>query len=109
MPSLQRNESTTLPRRTSPIAFKRPKSRLRGEILADLVARYESERCQVNGIAGTLWAAMNAVTEHADYSNGKRHVGTAEAQASRKFESVLSGDADELKQVAYTEAMKMTR
>jgi uncharacterized protein DUF932 len=62
----------------------------RGEILDDIITRFESERCRVNGIAGTLWAAMQACTESADYSNGKRHVGSKDAQASRKFESVLT-------------------
>jgi hypothetical protein len=81
----------------------------RGEILEDIISRFESERCQVNGIAGSLWAAMNAVTEHADYANGKRHVGTSEAQASRKFESVLAGDADEMKQAAYQGALALAR
>ena len=44
-------------------------------------------------------------TEHADYANGRRHVGSAHAQASRKFESVLNGDADTLKQNAYRLAL----
>jgi phage/plasmid-like protein (TIGR03299 family) len=81
----------------------------RGEILADIIERYESERCNVNGIGGSLWSALNAVTEHADYANGKRHVGSSEAQASRKFESVLAGDADEMKQVAYVQALALVR
>lgn len=78
----------------------------RGEILDDIIKRFESERCNVHGIGGTAWAVLQSVTEHADYANGKRHVGTPNAQASRKFESVLAGDADQLKQVALQVAVK---
>jgi phage/plasmid-like protein (TIGR03299 family) len=81
----------------------------RCEILDDIITRYNSERCNVNGIGGTAWAALQACTESADYMNGKRHVGTSEAQASRKFESVLAGDADEMKQQALVEALALTR
>ncbi len=54
----------------------------------------------IGGIRGTKWGVFNAVTEHADYSK-KRMIGTAEARLSRQFESVLNGEADEIKQTAY--------
>ena len=83
--------------------------RSRGEILDDILERFESERCRTNGIAGTVWSALQACTEHFDYHTDKRKVGTTEAQMSRRFESVLAGDRDEGKQVAYTQAMQLTR
>lgn len=76
----------------------------RKELLEDMLHRYESERCGINGMRGTVWAGLNAVTEHADHNKITRYTGSDHARASRRFESVLSGDADELKQVAYTAA-----
>lgn len=79
----------------------------RGEILADILDRYDGERCGINGMRGTVWAGFNALTERADYGNGQRHVGTNEAQLSRRMESVLAGDADTMKQAAYSRAMQL--
>ena len=73
----------------------------RENVLEDILTRYESERCGVSGIRGTKWAAFNAVTEHADYAQPRRKVGTEAERLSRRFESVLTGDADELKQTAF--------
>ncbi len=81
----------------------------RGEILHDIIERYHGERCRANGIEGTVWSALNAVTEHADYAKSKRKVGTRNEQDSRRFDSVLSGDADEMKQVAFTQALQLIR
>lgn len=81
----------------------------RAAVLEDILDRYESERCGVGSIRGTAWAAFNAVTEHADHNTlakpGTRKRSEAEA-ASRKFESVISGEADEMKQVAFEIAMR---
>lgn len=80
----------------------------RGEILADMLDRYESERCGLNGQRGTAWAALNAVTESADHGKlGGRFVGSESARASRRFESILTGDADEAKQVALDKALAL--
>jgi phage/plasmid-like protein (TIGR03299 family) len=80
----------------------------RGEVLEDILSRYESERCGLNGQRGTAWAALNAVTESADHGKlGGRFTGTENARASRRFESILTGDADEAKQVAYQSAMAL--
>lgn len=81
----------------------------RGDILADVLKRLEGERCRVNGISGTAWAGLNAFTEHADYAPPSRRTGTAESQYSRKFESVLDGDGDKMKQAAFTRAMQLAR
>lgn len=74
-------------------------------VLEEILARYEGERCGVNGMRGTAWSALNAVTEYADHSAKVRYVGEPESRKSRKFESTIAGDADELKQVAFTEAL----
>jgi hypothetical protein len=69
--------------------------------LEAILTRYDSDRCGVGGIRGTKWAAFNAVTEHADYAHPRRKVGTEADRLSRWFESVLTGDADEIKQTAF--------
>ena len=73
----------------------------RGEILTDILERYDSSANGINGMRGTAWAAFNAVTEHADHNRIGRQKGTAEARASRRFESAISGQADEMKQAAF--------
>jgi NADPH-dependent glutamate synthase beta subunit-like oxidoreductase len=78
----------------------------RGEILADIIERYEGEKCGVGSIRGTAWAAWNAVTEHADHAKIGRQASDATTRQSRRFESVISGEADNLKQVAFAIAMK---
>lgn len=81
----------------------------REEVLADIIERYESERCGIGSIRGTAWAAFNAITEHADH-NRLAKPGTWKRsdadKAARKFESVISGDMDDMKQVAFELAMK---
>jgi phage/plasmid-like protein (TIGR03299 family) len=80
----------------------------RGEILQDMLDRYESERCGFNGQRGTAWAALNAVTESADHGKlAGRFTGTENQRASRRFESILTGAADEAKQVAYRKALAL--
>lgn len=76
----------------------------RKSLLADIIERYESERCGINGMRGTVWAGLNAVTEHADHNKIVRFNGSESAKESKRFESVLMGDADKLKQIAYTSA-----
>lgn len=81
----------------------------REEVLADIIERYESERCGIGSIRGTAWAAFNAVTEHADHNRltkpGAWKRSDAD-KAARKFESVISGDMDDMKQIAFELAMK---
>jgi phage/plasmid-like protein (TIGR03299 family) len=78
----------------------------RSEILQDMLERYESERCGFNGQRGTAWAGLNAVTESADHGKlGGRFVGGEQDKRSRRFESILTGEADEAKQLAYQKAL----
>lgn len=73
----------------------------RANVLDDILERYESSRCTPRG---TAWAAFNSITEAADFGPlGGRQVGVN--KDSRKFESVINGDADEAKQVAYQKVM----
>lgn len=76
----------------------------RGEILDDIMNRYESERCHPRG---TAWAAFNAITEHADHNTVGRQSSDTQTRLSRRFESVLAGDRDEMKQMAFATAMAL--
>lgn len=77
----------------------------RSEILNDIIMRYDGEKNGVGGMRGTVWAGFNAVTESSDW--GFRYKGSEDVRESRRFESVLSGEADELKQAAYSKASAM--
>jgi hypothetical protein len=52
----------------------------RGSIPDDILNRYEQERTGIGGARGAAWAALNAVTEHADHRAGGRRV---DARAER--------------------------
>lgn len=78
----------------------------REEILEDILNRYESERCGKGDMRGTTWAAFNAVTEHADHAKVGKQSRDLELRASRRFESVMTGPADEMKQAAFQVAMR---
>lgn len=78
----------------------------REKVLEEILERYEGERCGFGDMRGTAWAGFNAVTEYADHSKQGRKVGDEEERASRRFESVLIGEMDNMKQVAYEMAMK---
>lgn len=70
----------------------------RQELLEDIVARHDGERCKPRG---TVYGAFNAVTEAADHGGYKRF-----GSEDKRFESILYGEADALKQAAYTVAMQ---
>jgi phage/plasmid-like protein (TIGR03299 family) len=77
----------------------------RENLLEELAERYDSERCGVGGIRGSAWAALQAATESADFGGlGGRQVGRD--KKSRRFESVLTGDADAVKQIAYEKVLR---
>lgn len=78
----------------------------RKNLLTDILTRYESGTNGVGGMRGSAWSGLNAVTEAADHGPlGGRFSGTDHDKASRRFESVLSGRADEVKQVAFAAAV----
>lgn len=73
----------------------------RAELLADMMTRYESERCGIDGIRGSKWAAFNAVTESVDHRVPKGMRGTLDQKRSRLWESNMVGDGDRMKQTAF--------
>lgn len=77
----------------------------RGEILMDILERYEAEKNGTNGMRGTGWSYYNAVTEHADHHTLGRKVGSQEVRDSRRLESILEGDGDQMKQAALEKAL----
>jgi len=78
----------------------------RKEMFNAMLESYESDRSPARGMA---WACFNAVSEFADHKLHKfgRQVGTDKVRAERRFESVLTGDADFLKQNAYEIVLAM--
>ena len=71
----------------------------RGAIMEDLMTRYEEEN-QGKAGRGTAWAGFNSVTEHANHSQGQRR-GNGERQATRRFESIIDGPADDMMQAGF--------
>jgi len=78
----------------------------REEILEDIIERYEGTRNGFANMRGTAWSAFNAITEHADHSKMGRESADPLTRASRRFESVIAGTADQMKQVAFEYALK---
>lgn len=71
------------------------------ELLVDILERFESERNNNKpSIQGSAWAAYNAVTEHADHSPLYRFRGTDTQRKESRFNSVLNGRAQEIKETA---------
>lgn len=77
----------------------------RRSILDEMIQNLDRETNRANDMAGTVWAAMNAATEYADHYQPGRKVGTTAEQSARYFESTLNGERDEIKQVAYRQAL----
>ena len=77
----------------------------RVNVLDDILNRYEQKRSGPGGARGTAWAALNAVTEHADHWVGVRKVGTQAERDGRRMESILTGERDEMKQTALAAAL----
>jgi hypothetical protein len=73
----------------------------RAYLLTDMIERFNGPKCGIGGIRGSAWSAFNAATEQADHLAPRRKVGTEEQQASRRWESALTGDGDRMKQIAY--------
>jgi phage/plasmid-like protein (TIGR03299 family) len=76
----------------------------RGGLLEDMIERWEQE----NNRGGSVFHALNVATEAVDHGPlGGRFVGSDEKRASSRFDSVLSGRGDDIKQEAYTRAVAM--
>src|SRR5581483_4779820 len=69
----------------------------RRNILEEILEAHEGQKNGVKGMRGTGWGVMNAVTEVANHGEAFRpRKGSDEDKASRRFESILTGDADRL-------------
>lgn len=80
----------------------------REAIFEDCLHRYES-RTQ-NGTRGTAWGAYNAMSESADHGKlGGRYQGDDHNRLSNQMMSVIEGNADERKQLAYNVALSYAR
>lgn len=75
----------------------------RKSVLEDILDRHESERCEPHG---TLWGVFNAVTEHVDHFDHRQR-GDKKEREFRKFESSLYGKGDDMKQIAYQNALEL--
>lgn len=60
------------------------------------------------GVAGTAWAAFNAVTEYADHQRGTRGRDEAD-RADNRLYSNWFGSSNDIKQVAYEQALVMAK
>ena len=76
--------------------------------LEKLHANFTDGTNTVGGMRGTLWAALNAATEYADYQ--RRFRGTDQAaKAENRLDSIWFGSANEFKQQAYRAAVELAR
>lgn len=81
----------------------------RGNMLDELLERYESKTQGVDGIRGSGWSSFNAVTESVNYGLlGGVQRKDAEA-TDRRFESIISGNGDDTMQVAYQQILEKVR
>jgi phage/plasmid-like protein (TIGR03299 family) len=94
---------TEAERKLKETLFRREIER-RGDILEQMVKAHEDRKNGLGGMRGTLWGTLNAVTQAADHGGVFRYTGSEEDRAGRKFESILTGPADELKQAAFEAA-----
>jgi len=70
-----------------------------------LTETYRNERQLVEGVAGTAWAAFNAVTEHIDHL--PRRGGTRQRKAEARFNVCLYGAGRDMKQRALEAACRI--
>jgi phage/plasmid-like protein (TIGR03299 family) len=85
------------------------KIKAREGMIDELWDRYEGKTNGVGGIRGTGWACFNAVTEAADHGTvltGKYTGGDKSESASRRFDSIVNGRSDSLKQLAFDRVLE---
>lgn len=70
--------------------------------LDDLLALFDQGKgTEITGVKGTVWGAYNAVTEYADYFNGKKN--------DTRANSTLFGAGAQMKERAYSLAMELVK
>ena len=95
-------------RRDEEARLETVKSR-RKELMADMLERFESDRC--NGkpsIAGSMWAAVNAVTESVDHSPLYTYRGSPQVRRESRFMSIMDGRASEITNAAISLALNLS-
>ena len=80
----------------------------RAALLEEVLTMHDEPTNTLNGMGGTGWAALNAVTQavnHGRLGNGFR----GDGKESRKFESVISDRGDDIMQTALTVALEYAK
>lgn len=82
----------------------------RANILEEILNIHHSEKgfSSANGTRNTLWHGVNSVTNFTNHSKSYRHLGTAEAKATRRLDSILGGERDEMNQAAFKTAVALS-
>ncbi len=92
----------------TPEDIKNPKSRraqkYQGEVSQWLANFRDDERQTAQSTNGTVWAALNAITQ---YANHERTVRNEKQDATRRVDSVLFGTAGDLNKAAYDAAVAL--
>lgn len=88
--------------------IKNPKSRrsqkYAGEVAQWLANFRDDKRQTAQSTSGTVWAALNAITQ---YANHERTVRNEKQDATRRLDSVLFGTAGDLNRAAYDAAVAL--
>jgi len=74
------------------------KQRRAKETLQAMISNYDNERNSLPGIAGTKWAAFNAVTEYIDHN--QKYRGDTRTRQENRFDNLILGKGDEIKEYA---------
>lgn len=77
-------------------------------IYESVLENYHNPGNTLPGIAGTAWAAFNAVTEYADHQRSTRGRNDRDRADNRLYSNWFGGSND-IKQVAYVEALAMAK
>jgi phage/plasmid-like protein (TIGR03299 family) len=76
------------------------------KVLEKIVANYHNDTNTLPGVAGTAWAAFNAVSEFIDHQRTVR--GQSElAKANNRMKTIFFGAGDQMKQKAFATATKL--
>jgi phage/plasmid-like protein (TIGR03299 family) len=99
-----RSVAELFPGRPSTAAEERTLQASRDTLTAWTRRMEESPGCRVAGIGGTLWAALNAVTEESDHGGRIRRVG-GEDESSARLRSRMTGSGARVKAAAHAVAV----
>lgn len=85
------------------VAAKKVQNQLkrRENVLQEILTAHDSNLCQPHGSA---WGLLNSVTQVADHGKALRRF-QGEGKDERRLESILNGELDDIKQVAYEKVL----